>query len=108
MPLPAYDLVAGDTGTVLTVTCQDKGANNAIINLAGMTVRLLYKIGYGAVQTRTMTIVSAAAGTAKYQFAAGDLTAGIMEARVTITDSLGNVVSQLQPFVWEVGPSPLP
>jgi hypothetical protein len=107
MPLPTYTLVAGDTGTVLTLTCQDAGNNNAAINLTGMTVKLLFRIGYGVTQTRSMTIVDAVNGKAKYQFVTGDLVAGIMEARATITDGAGNVISQLQPYVWEVAPSPL-
>lgn len=107
MPIfPPYTLVAGD-GTRLNVTCQDAGNNNAPINLTSMTVSLIYRISNGTAQTRAMTIDSATAGTAHYIFQPTDLTPGMMEATVQIKDASNNVVTQLQPFQWEVRPSPL-
>lgn len=88
------DLVTGDTGSLLQVTCTDS-RTAAAINLAGATVRLRWTNDAGVVVTKPMTVVSAAAGTAKYQFLAGEIIFPKMTFEVEITDSSGFIISNL-------------
>ena len=91
------DLVAGDTGTTLAVTCKDKDTKS-IINLTGKTAKLRYKIGSGSLQVKTMTVTDAAGGVAEYLFLTGELIAGLMTAEVQIIDSLSREITQIDPF----------
>lgn len=109
MPLPSYQLVAGD-GTIVAFLFVDAGNNNQPFSLTGLTAFLTYKIGAGPVQTKTMTndpdqVTNP--GKATYQFQPTDLTPGMMEVAGYVKDGGNNVVSQLVPFIWEVRPSPL-
>lgn len=90
----SFDFVAGDTGSVLNVTCKDK-VTAAVINLTGSTVNLQWLNAAGSRTTVAMTIVSAVAGTVKYQFTTGQLFAPAMVLEVKITDALSKVVTSL-------------
>lgn len=94
----AYDYVAGDTATKHgPVTCKDK--DGAVIDLTGATVRLLYRINAGALQTKNMTVLTPATnGKAEYLFLAGELIAGEMEGSVQITDASSKVVTETCTF----------
>ena len=83
-----YDFVTGDTGSKLEVTCKEASTGDPIV-LSGATVRLKW-ISDGVVQSRTMTITSAAGGVVEYQFAADELEAPAMRFDVEIADN-GNV-----------------
>ncbi len=90
-----YDFVAGDTGSVLRITCRN--ADGAIIDLTGATVTLRWKDQAGILVERNMTIVGAATnGVAEYQFAAGELYAGRMRFGYRVTDATGNKISSRQ------------
>lgn len=87
------ELVASDTGSKLTVVLTDAGTGNAI-DLTGSTVKLKYRLGGGALVTKTMTVTAPATqGIATYQFGTGELTAGTLNAEVEITDQSGNVIT---------------
>lgn len=90
----AYDLVTGDTGSRLVVTCKDK--DGTAIDLTGATVRLQWEGENGVAVIQTMTINDAANGVASYQFAAGQIFAPRMVFEVEITDPLGNVVTSTE------------
>lgn len=85
------DLVTGDTGSTLTVTCKD-GAG-AVINLTGATVELHWEGASGTVESRNMTVSAPATGVAAYTFSAGEIFAPAMAFEVEITDSAGKVVT---------------
>lgn len=102
------ELVAGDTGSKLVVTCRDN-SNGAVIPLNGATVRLKWK----GVPSKLMTITNAAGGVAEYQFAAGEIIYGPqvslvegvlaspMNFAVEITDAFGSLISNLKPIeLW--------
>lgn len=93
--MSTYQFVAGDTGSKLEVTCKND-ADNTAINLTGATVKLKWKDAGGTLQTKTMTITSAATGVAEYQFLAGELFAGLMNFEVEITDSGGKIIRCLE------------
>lgn len=97
----AADFIAGDTGSVLQVTCKD--TDDVAINVTGATVRLKYRIDGAALQTKTMTLVTAASGIVKYQFLADELTKGVMESEVEITDSSSKVTTSLRKMKHEIG-----
>ncbi len=88
------DMVTGDTGTKYKITATDD-QTGAVINLTGATVRLRWEDETGTVQTRVMTILVATAGTAEYQFLAGEIISGTMRFETEITDSSGYVISSL-------------
>lgn len=90
----SYDFVAGDTGSILNVTCKDK-ATKAVMDLTNCTVSLQWLNAAGTRTTVAMTIVSAVAGTVKYQFTTGQLFAPGMIFEVKITDALSKVVTSL-------------
>lgn len=96
-----WDFVAGDTGSKLVVTCKEQ-ATKAVKNLTGASLKLKWKINDGTLSQPTMTITDAPNGIAEYQFASGELVAGMMEAAVEITDSGGLVTTQLTPFQFAV------
>ncbi|MCI0488926.1 MAG: hypothetical protein L0229_20230 [Blastocatellia bacterium] len=91
------DLVAGDSGTTLVVTCKDKDSK-AAINLNGKNVKVKWRANGGALQTKTMTVTDAAGGVAEYLFLTGELIKGILKGEVEITDSSGLVITQVEPF----------
>lgn len=60
------------------------------INLTGKTVKLRYKIGSGALVTRTMTLFSQTGddvGKAYYDWTTDELTAGALTGEIAIEDS---------------------
>lgn len=96
----ATSFVAGDTGSVLRVTCKDN-ATGAAINLTGATVELRWNAG-GITTTRTMTVIDATNGVAEYQFTATDLVPGEMAFEVKITDSGGKILRNLNLLIENV------
>lgn len=95
--MPDYQLVAGDTGSLLRVTCTNDD-DGAAIDLTGATVALRWKDAAGTLVSRTMSAVAPATqGIAEYQFAATELIAPTMSFEVQIARSGGNVRS-LDPF----------
>jgi hypothetical protein len=87
----ANDLVAGDTASVLTVTCTDKGPAT-VIDLTGATVQLRFRLNGGARTDVSMTIPAPATdGIATYQFGAGELSVGQFAGEVVITDAVGTI-----------------
>ncbi len=88
-----YDFVSGDTGSGLIVTCADK-VTALPIDLTGASVALKW-VAAGILVSRTMSVVSATEGLAKYQFAGAELTAPQMDFEVEITGSAGNIISNL-------------
>jgi len=92
-----YDLVAGDRGSKLIVTCKDN-VTKTVINLTGKTVQLRYTIDLGALLVKTMSVPVGTDGKAEYQFAAVDLTAGILTAEVRIQDGASDQLTSLDPF----------
>jgi len=89
----SVELVTGDTGSVLQVTCTDN-ERAAAIDLTGATVLLRWE-GDSAVVEKTMTIDDAAGGVVSYQFLAGEIIVPKMKFEVEITDSSGFVVTNL-------------
>lgn len=97
-----YEFVAGDTGSTLQVTCKDN-ATGAVINLTGKTATLRWKNAGGALQSAAMTIASPATGIATYTFTSADLTAGLTQMEVRITDTAtSNYVTQIDLFTAPV------
>lgn len=94
------DLVTGDTGSKLKVTCLDSGTNLPV-NLSGSTVRLRWE-GEAGVVTKVMSITDATNGKVEYQFLANDIIAPKMRFEVEITDAGGFVVSNLELIELEV------
>jgi len=88
------ELVTGDTGSVLQITCIDNDTG-AAIDLTGATVRLRWEDDTATVQTKTMTLVTPASGTCKYQFATGEIVYPKMRFEVEIEDSGGYKISNL-------------
>jgi hypothetical protein len=87
------DFVSSDTGSTLLVTCTDDAGT--AINLAGCTVKLHWQEAAGTVADKTMTVVSAAAGTCSYKFLTGELFAPGMAFEVEITDASGFKLSNV-------------
>jgi hypothetical protein len=81
------EFVSGDTASTLALTLVDD--SGAAINLTNCTVKLHWVGEDGVVVNKSMTIVSAAAGTCSYKFAAEELFASGMEFEVEVTDSNG-------------------
>ncbi len=68
----AAELVKGDKGSKITVTCLNN-QTGAVINISGKTVELRFKIGGGTLLTKTMTVTDGPNGVAEYQFTDTDL-----------------------------------
>jgi hypothetical protein len=98
-----YDFVAGDTNSVLTVTCQ-KADGTGPMNLTGGTVTLRWSVDGATKVEKTMTLTDPANGVASYTFGTGELVAGIMAAEVVVTMGGKNVTS-LEPFTFTVRPA---
>lgn len=86
--------VADDSASKLSITCKDNDTG-VVVDLSGSTVRLRWKNAVGMVITKNMTVTSPKSGIAEYQFAEGDLTAGMMDFEVEIEDSTGNIMKSL-------------
>ena len=93
----AYSFVSGDTGSTLRVTCTNDSDSTAI-DLTGCTLALRWKDSANVLQSKAMTIVTAASGIAEYNFAAGELFAPSMSFEVQITDATSKVIRSLNPI----------
>lgn len=88
----SYEFTSGDTGSVLRVTCVNDDDESAI-DLTGATVELQWnRRSDGALQTKSMTLVTPASGICSYQFATGELEAPAMSFEVKITDASSKVI----------------
>lgn len=97
-----YELVAGDTGSKIVLTCRDN-QTQAAIDLTGKIVHLRYRIDGGAMQTKTMAIQSPpTAGKAEYQFGSSDLTAGTFQGEIQIQPGAADQLTSLLPFALQV------
>ena len=97
-----YALVQNDTGSKLVVTCKDN-ETKVVIDLTGATVRLKYKIDTGTLQTKTMTVPPPATnGKAEYQWLTAELTPGVLEAQIEITDATSKVLTSLDPILLPI------
>jgi hypothetical protein len=97
-----YSFVAGDTDSVLTVTCK-RADTGAVINLSAATVALSWRVDGGTLVTKSMTITDAPNGVCTYTFAVDELVAGIMQAEVEVT-AAGKKVTSVEPFSFTVRP----
>ena len=87
------DFVSGDTGSTLLVTCTDDAG--VAIDLTGATIHLRWQEAAGTVSDKTMSIVSAVAGTCSYKFLTGELFAPGMAFELEVTDALGFKLSNV-------------
>ena len=98
----AYELVAGDSGSTVVVTCKDS-ETKAVIDLTGKAVQLRYKIDGAALVTKTMTVQTPATnGKAEYQFGASDLSVGTLQGEVRIQPGLPDQITSIDPFYLPV------
>jgi hypothetical protein len=99
----AADLIAGDRGSKLVVTCKDS-ETGAVLDLTSKTIQLRYQINGGTLVTKTMTAQSpAASGNAEYQFAAADLVAGTMVLEVRLQNGLADQLTSVDKSRLTVG-----
>ena len=89
-----YQFVAGDTGSKLEITCKND-SDGTVIDLTGSVLKLKWKGADGVLVSKTMTVTSAIAGIAEYQFLATELFAGTIQFEVEITDASGKVIRSL-------------
>ncbi|SEN71006.1 protein of unknown function [Nitrosospira multiformis] len=87
------DFVAGDTASVLKVTCVDK--SETPIDLTGCTANIRWKDEVGEVQTKAMTVLDAANGECTYQFGEDELFSPGMSFEVEVTDISGKKLSNV-------------
>lgn len=107
--LTAWHLVAGDTGTAIRGTIKDR-QTAAPVDLTGAAVKLIWRIDGGTKVERAMTIVDLTQatnkGVARYQFAAGELTAvpygSTLTAEIEVTDAGGKALTGLDPIELKV------
>lgn len=86
------DFVAGDTASKIRVSLT-RASDGSVFDLTGYTARLKFRIGTGAVLTKSMDIVAPpTGGVVEYMFASGELTEGTMYAEVEALVS-GTVIS---------------
>lgn len=98
----ASDLVAGDTGSKLRVTCID-AATKAKLDLTGKTVKLIWaRPSNGGAVVKTMSVVDAPNGVAEYQFAANEIEAPQMVFDVKVYNADATVLSSLNTLVEQV------
>lgn len=84
--MPNYDLVAGDSGSVLRVTIRDNQTQK-LIDLTSKSAKLRYDINRGNTVERDMTVLDQITnrGMVEYNFLAADLsTAGQMRGEVRL------------------------
>lgn len=94
----SVELVAGDRGSVLRVTVTDQAGT--AVDLTGKAVQLRYTIGPGELQIKTMTVLNQTTnkGQADYQFAAADLSDGILEGEVRLNDGQPDQLTSVDKF----------
>lgn len=98
----SYDLVTGDTASVLRVTCKNRQTKVAL-DLTACTVHLHWINKSGVLVQRVMTIESpSTAGIVSYQFAAGEIESSTMKCEVQITNSSGKILTLLAPIELKV------
>lgn len=95
----AYELVAGDGGSVLRVTVLDSVTGEPI-DLTGKTVQARYAINGGATVQKTMTLLNQTTykGQAEYQFVTSDLTAGTLEGEVRLQAGLSDQLTTVDSY----------
>lgn len=77
----------GDYGSGIYLTVKDQ--DGIAVNLTDKTVKLIFKLN-GVVKTKDMQVVSAPAGTVKYEWVEGDLDSdGLLEYEVVVTGPAG-------------------
>lgn len=92
--MSTYQFVAGDTGSILEITCKND-ADNTVIDLTGCTLALQWKGANGVLVSANMTVTDAINGKARYQFLTTELFAGTMQFEVKITDVNSKVIRSL-------------
>lgn len=90
------DLVTGDSGSTLQVTCKD--SSNQPINLTGCTVNLHWIGDDGVLNNPAMTIVDATNGIVSYQFDASEIFAPKMVFEVQITNASSKILTSSNTF----------
>lgn len=88
----SYDLVTGDTGSVLSITVLDSDTGLAK-DLTACSVIFRWEGETGTVVNKTATISDAANGVVQYQFSAGEIFAPKMRVEVEVTDGAGFIVT---------------
>lgn len=81
-----YDVVAGDTGTILRVTIKDTAG--AAVDLTGASAVFRWAGIAGLVEVAAV-ITDAVNGVVSHKFMAGEITAPDMSIEVEVTDSGG-------------------
>ena len=87
----SYDLVTGDTGSILSVTILDK-VTGLPKDLTDCSVLIRWE-GDAAVVSYAMTITNALNGVVEYQFLANDIIAPKMRIEIEVTDGAGFMVT---------------
>lgn len=91
----SFNLVSGDTGSKIRVTCKND-SDESIIDLTSKTVNLKWKNAAGVLQTKQMTIINPATdGKAEYQFVTTEIYPDKMKLEVEIIDSISNKIRSL-------------
>ena len=104
-----YELVAGDGGSVLTVTIMDS-LTETPMNLTGKTAQLRYELNGGVTVEKSMTLLNQVTfpGQVQYQFLVSDLTVGgELTGEVRLQDGLSDQLTTVDEFRLAVK-DPLP
>lgn len=100
------DMMAGDTGTTLTLTINENGTLTPY-NLTGCTVSLQWLNQQNVLVSKPMTITDATNGVCAYTFASEDTFPGTMTFQAVVTNTAtGQYLTTSQRFLMNVG-SPL-
>ena len=95
------DMMAGDTGTTLTLTIE---SNGSAFNLTGYSASLQWINASGTLQQKGMTIPTPTNGQCVYTFQNGDTFAVSMAFQVVITDTAtGEYLTTTQRVVLSIG-----
>lgn len=84
----AYDLVTGDTLTMLRIAVND--ASGIAFDLAGMTAKFRWLDKNGLPVERAASVST---NVASYQFAAGEIFAPQMRIELEVTNAVGKIIS---------------
>ena len=99
--MPNFDLVENDTGVALEVACVDKAGVK--LPLEGCSAILNFKIGNGAMKSRTMSVYSLADSLVRYYFDPGDLDdSGNFVGEVKIVSPDGTFIKSLDVITLRV------
>lgn len=91
------NLVAGDTGSILKVTCTR--IDGSIIDLTGASANLFWRAARGAPQKRSMSIEgNPTGGVVYYQFQSGELVMGGLVGEIEIVFPDGKVLTSALAF----------